>query len=665
MTQNTCFHDVIQSCGGISAFEDAFHIPVLMFDVGYPRHMDDKTLNTVFGDDVAAKEVVMGLWNSLSDYTVLAHLHNQSRLKAELKVELESEKEGFPEILENMSDDMVDSPVFEKVPAMCLPRMELDKMVRASREKMWNTIVPQVRFDREHFLQDYGMIKDIIENRLPAIVYFPVIDETGKHICRELVALNIEKHAILKALALSLENALFHKVAKKKLSILLNDNYQSCNKLDFIYSSTKEKVIDIFRTESEAPWVLRELSYIIYDHVLSEKIPLTEDDSQFRDVFFFTSNILKNNIMLDKIQDKHYVIASQSNCDTDKSSILCHWVNKNEKTTHSGGGKIRYYKGKSYKLYNGYMDSNPCQKKPHNLTHSQGRCLKGQSNDDLYNGYWDFKPYQNKAQRTIQDVLSMQYIPSALCLMKRMGHTRAFLKNTKQKHGVFCLDLYDTEHEMCVELVRKMGLQAIEGTHKYLIQNIINFQDEFRFFIIGGKILKGIPVRRKDTVLDDDGHHISPYICKHHDNHDRVYAPDVTSKYAELVQSMLEDFEQYNALSGYGISLLNCVIDVGRDEHGVIRPIEINSVTRAGSYGYNYSGYMKAIFDVWMASQRAIETYQKDVIEELEKEPLLMLKYISENRIRIEKEGLLILEHMRENKIIMPEISSVETVEGD
>jgi len=203
---------------------------------------------------------------------------------------------------------------------------------------------------------------------------------------------------------------------------------------------------------------------------------------------------------------------------------------------------------------------------------------------DIHQNYWDYRFFNDFAGRdTI--VTSADGLSSILKSFKKLGHKEIFVKNTQTKGGVWriSLDKADDSIAMLHELLDKMKWLLL-GNASFAVQPIVEFKNEYRFFIVAGEIIKGTPVRRSDCVYDDDDSLISPYICQRHDGYERVYAPAQVARYQALVEEMLkvakDDIKSDN---------LSIVIDVGEDEDGLIFPIEVNTVMRAGAYGFNHA----------------------------------------------------------------------------
>lgn len=219
------------------------------------------------------------------------------------------------------------------------------------------------------------------------------------------------------------------------------------------------------------------------------------------------------------------------------------------------------------------------------------------NNRNIYNCYWRYTFFKKHAKRFFIEVTRADL--GATCLaMKELGHNEVFIKHTRQKCGVWKISLNDcnTIMEMNQKLLATLK-QAIEipGTNfsPFIIQPVINFRNEYRFFITYGKIIKGTPVRRMDNVFDgSDDYRIEPFICLHHDGYDRVPNREIPARYARYIRRMLEDAKKddYNAN-------LHMVIDMGMDEHGEIYPIEVNSLLNAGRYGYHGNGILQSLID--------------------------------------------------------------------
>ena len=228
----------------------------------------------------------------------------------------------------------------------------------------------------------------------------------------------------------------------------------------------------------------------------------------------------------------------------------------------------------------------------------------------LHDEYWNAKEFSKYANRmTIPCNLNILH---GVCMnMKRAGHKKCFLKHTKPKYGTWIIDFDGVDnlvdmHKRIIDTIGLMAFCEVSGFNKssFIVQPFINFHNEMRFFIVNGEILKAVPVRRMDTVFDDDNLTISDYTCEKHDGHQRVYDPAKTRAYFEMVKGMLED-EKYSA-----------VLDVGEDEHGNIYPIEINSLMLAGRYGYRGDDLYPALIQKTLPEDAKIVRYIDELLHE-------------------------------------------------
>lgn len=252
-------------------------------------------------------------------------------------------------------------------------------------------------------------------------------------------------------------------------------------------------------------------------------------------------------------------------------------------------------------------------------------------NHNLYNCYWRYNFFKKYAKRFFIEVTRIDL--GATCLaMKELGHNEVFIKHTRQKYGVWKISLNDcnTIMEMNQKLLATLK-QAIEipglNASPFIIQPIINFRNEYRFFITNGKIIKGTPVRRMDNIFDgSDDYRIEPFICLHHDGHDRIPNREIPARYTRYVRRMLEDANKDAPTAN-----LHMVIDMGMDEHGEIYPIEVNSLLNAGRYGYHGNGIFQSLIDgqVNLIEERQIQIKKRikniEMIDRVEGEDLLMI----------------------------------------
>lgn len=207
--------------------------------------------------------------------------------------------------------------------------------------------------------------------------------------------------------------------------------------------------------------------------------------------------------------------------------------------------------------------------------------------DILGNEYWETNAFLDYAQRMVIPC-DLTTLHEVCFRMKCHGHTKVFLKHTAPKNGVWIINLDGVEnsldmHRRIIDTIGTMAFQTAISHSAFIVQPFIDFRNEMRVFVVGGKIIKAVPVRRADTVFEDDGKIVSDFICKKHDGHNRIYNPDKTQAYIEFVEKMLEN-QTYNA-----------VIDIGEDGDGNIYPIEFNTLLRAGRYGYKGSDLCHAL----------------------------------------------------------------------
>ena len=252
----------------------------------------------------------------------------------------------------------------------------------------------------------------------------------------------------------------------------------------------------------------------------------------------------------------------------------------------------------------------------------------------IHDNYYTLPVFRANAKRKCTS-MALWKLPGHCIWEASKGKEALFLKGATPKTGTWIFDLkpYHSEAAMLVkkyaespeewtpalhnfhqkihaDLTKLIGQCFMLSWPRMIVQDVVNFQNEYRFFIVNGRIVRGTPVRRADDIFDRQSpgcKKIEPFSCLHHDGHDRV--PDRTrpARYTRLVRRILKSLRlSYNYNEGVWRRItnnLNLVIDIGEDENGVAMPVEFNSLYYAGTYGVDVMAEcVGKVFETYEAS---------------------------------------------------------------
>ena len=120
----------------------------------------------------------------------------------------------------------------------------------------------------------------------------------------------------------------------------------------------------------------------------------------------------------------------------------------------------------------------------------------------------------------------------------------------------------------------------------YMLQELVNFRDEYRFFVVDGHIVAGTPVRRADNILASaeagvrEGK-LRPFMCADRNSEGPVHDRKRVAEYARAARKIVMKIR-----NEYKAKLKDFVLDMGTNvDDGAIIPIEVNSLSCAGTYG--------------------------------------------------------------------------------
>lgn len=190
-------------------------------------------------------------------------------------------------------------------------------------------------------------------------------------------------------------------------------------------------------------------------------------------------------------------------------------------------------------------------------------------------------------------------IETTLAIIKRSGANEALLKRRHAKLSLIRLPLDNwnpgDSFFSCVGENDGWALINDEGLkNAYLVQEVIPMRFEYRFFVIGGKVVTGAGCVENLTPLDNDGSAFDDNMKEFRVSQQLSPVephPEILSQYLAFAERVVEeireerpDFDRY-------------VLDValGRDGSPVI--VELNSESNAGFYACNPQLITDALYE--------------------------------------------------------------------
>lgn len=195
----------------------------------------------------------------------------------------------------------------------------------------------------------------------------------------------------------------------------------------------------------------------------------------------------------------------------------------------------------------------------------------------------------NPDSRDISDVRTLH---GRLMAMAEAGHQTVFVKDTRPKKGVYIVDLSGvTDARSLSRAVLdgiEYGLETAKVKDAYLVQEYLPMRDEYRLFVIDGRIVAGAGVVVAHTPLVNDGVAFSPLVSADPKNEDLVRSdPDLVAAYlafAEPVVARLRDEVP---------QMVDYSLDVAMTDRGIVS-VEINPGLNFGLYGVHYPSILAA-----------------------------------------------------------------------
>ena len=191
-------------------------------------------------------------------------------------------------------------------------------------------------------------------------------------------------------------------------------------------------------------------------------------------------------------------------------------------------------------------------------------------------------------------------IGACIHAMSREGHSRAFLKSTVSKRGTWSVGIPrgctpETGASAAMSAVGQAILHQVETAAwpGWMVQDHLDFSREYRFFVVGHAIVRGVPVRRGDTVYDGESRgRLDVRTCAARTvGHAGTDRPGV----ARLARAA----RRYVSLNREGTpALADYVLDMGLDREGTALPVEVNALSQAGLYSCDPSALLGALLTV-------------------------------------------------------------------
>jgi hypothetical protein len=214
--------------------------------------------------------------------------------------------------------------------------------------------------------------------------------------------------------------------------------------------------------------------------------------------------------------------------------------------------------------------------------------------------YWQLHAFREHSGRAIVHFSSVGEVALGLRAMARLGHSRAFLKAAKFKFGCWPIDLsFARNQEGAFEaMVDAMGALAIrqpdEGREKgWLLQEFVPMVNETRCFVVDGRVVGAVPVRRQDTVLDavrGPGSIIEPRQCLKPDGYESCRDRIGVARRVRLARRVTYALSQENP------EVRDYIVDVAdREDNGEPIVIELNPLPNAGLYSMDPGIILKAL----------------------------------------------------------------------
>ena len=225
--------------------------------------------------------------------------------------------------------------------------------------------------------------------------------------------------------------------------------------------------------------------------------------------------------------------------------------------------------------------------------------------------YWELPAFRAAAGRLIAETSAGMLHWMAMAFLDA-GHDRVFLKSTVVKRGTWTLELPPGSTAASVRaalhaLVGETLLDWVpEGSGPgFLVQGHVPFSREFRFFVVGNRIVRGIPVRRADTVFDRVSRgRIEPRSCRAHDGFPSEPDRGRAARYTRVARRIIAALAPELTVKMRSCPpRVNYVLDLGETPDGVILPIELNSLVHSGLYSCDPGAIVAALLD----AERRIE----------------------------------------------------------
>jgi len=227
--------------------------------------------------------------------------------------------------------------------------------------------------------------------------------------------------------------------------------------------------------------------------------------------------------------------------------------------------------------------------------------LRNESDADRYLSWDTFKKF---AGRNSDYCGSQADDPTVVDFTDRLfaryqaGERRVFIKSVAAKKGLWDITLPDTittiqELENFLNDDEQMGwglASAAGSRHAFAIQDYTPMSYEYRFFVVGHKLVTGAGCVEQHTPLDNNARFDTKMVQNRHRSDSPVLnRPDTALKLKDFAAQVVESVKtEHPHVSNY-------VVDVAMDERGNPLVVEFNSILNSGLYASNMFAVVQAL----------------------------------------------------------------------
>ena len=210
----------------------------------------------------------------------------------------------------------------------------------------------------------------------------------------------------------------------------------------------------------------------------------------------------------------------------------------------------------------------------------------GPNNDVLYAGSETFQKHAGRTV-TLCDAVTDD-IEKAIADLRTDGHEKAFLKVNRSKYGI---EVISTEPGEFIGSDTAWAIMHLEGDkNAFQVQAYTDMYYEYRFIVVGHKLVAGAACIEEFTPLDNKGTHFDGQLRYHRQSETPVIhdeqAKQVLNVLKDAAATFVTEMKEEDTFAHY-------TLDMALDREGKPLVVECNDLNNYGLYAMHYPAILR------------------------------------------------------------------------